>query len=222
MILLLFGPPGCGKGTQGAFLTRLLGIPSISTGDIFRAECAAGTPLGKLACQIMSKGGLVGDDIVNQIVAGRLVKPDCRNGFLLDGYPRTTAQAAHLDAFLKERGLPQPIVIYLDVAESELVARITSRRQCPVCGRIYNLRHQPPKQAGRCDLDGAELSRRDDDTEDVVRRRLRAYQESTGPLLEYYAGSRLHRIDGNRSVEQIQRDIEQVLEGILLLPTEGA
>jgi adenylate kinase len=217
MIILLFGPPGCGKGTQGAFISRLLGIPSISTGEMFRAECAAGTTLGRQAFQILSKGGLIGDEIVNQMVAARLTKPDCRHGFLLDGYPRTIAQARFLETFLAEHGLPQPEVVYLDVPENTLVARITARRQCPACARIYNIRHQPPRREGYCDLDGTELIRRPDDTEDVVRQRLQAYHQSTGPLREYYAGPRLHRIDGGLSVDEIHRAVEQVLEARLAL-----
>lgn len=212
MTILLFGPPGCGKGTQSAFLSRLMGIPAISTGDMFRAEYAAGSPLGRQAFDILSKGGLVGDDIVNAMVAERLAKPDCANGFLLDGYPRTIPQAQFLKTFLEQRGLPAPEVLYFDVPEDVLVRRITARRQCPACGRIYSLDHQPPQRQGRCDLDGHELVRRPDDYEDVIRQRLRAYEQSTGPLLGYYAGPRLHRIDGSRSVEEIHRAIQQALE----------
>ena len=215
MIILLFGPPGCGKGTQSAFISRLLGIPSISTGEMFRAECAAGTPLGRQACQILSKGGLVSDEIVNQMIAARLSKPDCRSGFLLDGYPRTTDQARFLEGLVAERGLPAPEVVYLDVPENVLVSRITARRQCPSCGKIYTLLHQPPRREGVCDVDGAELTCREDDIEEVIRRRLQAYRESAGPLLEYYAGPNMHRIDGDSSVDEIQRVVEQVLEASL-------
>jgi len=212
MIILLFGPPGCGKGTQGAFIARLLGVPSISTGDMFRAECAAGTPLGKQACQILAGGGLVGDDIVNPMLAGRLGKPDCRNGFVLDGFPRTIAQARFLDDLLKERGLPEPVVLYFDVPAATLVARITARRQCPACGRIYNVLHQPPQRPGVCDADGVLLTQRADDVEGVIRQRLRAYEEATEPLLQYYEARDLHRIDGTPSAEEIHRAVERVLE----------
>ncbi len=135
MVILLFGPPGCGKGTQAVSMARSLGIPSISTGEIFRAECKAETDLGKRVTEIMKSGGLVSDDIVNQMVARRISRDDCRKGFILDGYPRTTAQAHYLDGLLAGRGMPAPTVIYLDVPDSALVARITSRRSCPKCAQ---------------------------------------------------------------------------------------
>jgi len=211
MVILLFGPPGCGKGTQGAVMTRRLGVPSISTGEIFRAELKAGSPLGNAAKEIMASGGLVGDDIVNAMVSGRLRQPDCRNGFLLDGYPRTIAQAEFLDGLLKELGYPEPTVVYLEVPDSVLIARLTVRRQCPACGRIYNLLSQPPQRDGVCDADGAALIQRDDDKEEVIRARLVAYAESTGPLAEFYAKRDFHRINGNRRPEEIQPEIEKIL-----------
>ena len=211
MIILLFGPPGCGKGTQGAIITQILRITAISTGEIFRAELKAGTPLGNAAKEIMASGGLVGDDIVNEMVRGRLKQPDCRSGFLLDGYPRTIPQAEFLDALLSELGYPEPEVIYLEVPDEVLISRLTSRRQCPVCGRIYNLLSQPPEREGVCDADGASLIQREDDKEGVIRARLKAYAESTGPLIEFYAKRRLHRVDGNRPAGEIQRDIETIL-----------
>jgi adenylate kinase len=211
MVILLFGPPGCGKGTQGAIITRQLGVPSISTGEIFRAELKAGTPLGNAAKEIMASGGLVGDDIVNAMVKGRLGQPDCRNGFLLDGYPRTIAQAQFLDGLLKELGYPEPTILFLEVADAVLIARLTSRRQCPACGAIYNVLSQPPQQEGVCDRDGAALIQRDDDKEDVIRARLVAYAESTGPLIGYYSKRDFHRLDGNRKPEQVQVDVDAIL-----------
>ncbi len=211
MIILLFGPPGCGKGTQGAIITQTLKIPAISTGEIFRAELKAGTPLGNAAKEIMASGGLVGDDIVNEMVRGRLKQPDCRNGFLLDGYPRTIAQAEFLDGLLGELSFPEPEVIYLEVPDEVLVARLTSRRQCPACGRIYNLLSQPPSKDGVCDVEGAALIQREDDKEAVIRARLKAYAESTGPLVEFYSARRLHRIDGNRTPAEIQKDVDAIL-----------
>jgi adenylate kinase len=211
MVILLFGPPGCGKGTQGAIITQALGIPSISTGEIFRAELKAGTPLGNAAKQIMASGGLVGDDIVNAMVQGRLAQPDCRKGFLLDGYPRTIPQAEFLDRLLRELGYPEPVIVYLDVPDAVLVARLTSRRQCPACGRIYNLLSQPPARDGLCDADGARLIQRDDDKEEVIRARLRAYTESTGPLIEFYSGRDFHRVNGDRRPEEIQKQIAAIL-----------
>ncbi len=211
MTILLFGPPGGGKGTQAAAITRALGIPAISTGEIFRAELRAGTPLGNAAKEIMASGGLVGDDIVNAMVKGRLEQPDCRNGFLLDGYPRTIPQARYLDSLLQELGYPEPVIIYLDVPDVVLIARLTARRQCGKCGRIYNLLSDPPAHNEVCDLDGTPLIHRDDDREEVIRARLRAYTESTGPLIEFYSKRNLHRVDGDRPPEEIRREIEGIL-----------
>jgi adenylate kinase len=215
MILLLFGPPGCGKGTQATSLAEKFHIPAISTGEMFRAAVKAGTELGKRASAIMQAGGLVGDDIVNGIVASRISQPDCKNGFLLDGYPRTVPQAQNFAGALRELELPEPVVIHLDVADSVLVARLTARRQCPKCLRIYNLQSQPPRQAGFCDDDGTGLLTREDDQESVIRDRLRAYSELTGPILDWYGPARVHTVDGAQPPAQVARAIEQaVLEAI--------
>jgi adenylate kinase len=208
LILLLFGPPGCGKGTQAAFLAERFHIPAISTGEMFRAECQAGTDLGRLACSIMSKGGLIGDGIVDGIVASRISRPDCAGGFLLDGYPRTVPQAMQFSALLQRRGLPDPVVIHLDVPDDPLVARLTARRQCPQCKRIYNLLSQPPKVADQCDDDGAGLTTREDDQEAVIRQRLRAYHELTGPILKWYGASSVHSVDGGMAQDQVAQAIE--------------
>ena len=210
MIFLLFGPPGCGKGTQAAYLAARFGIPAISTGEMFRAECKAGTELGNAACSILSRGGLVGDDLVNGIVASRIARPDCERGFLLDGYPRTVPQAIYFSAVLRERGLPEPVIIHLDVADEALVTRLTARRQCPECGHIYNALLQPPQITGLCDRDGAALISREDDREDVIRRRLRAYDELTGPILKWYGPSVVRTVDGGRSADEVAREVERV------------
>ena len=212
LILLLFGPPGCGKGTQAVFLADRFHIPAISTGEMFRAECQAGTELGKRATSIMAAGGLVGDDIVNAMVASRISRPDCASGFLLDGYPRTVPQAIEFSALLQQRGLPNPVVIHLDVPDDLLVARLTSRRQCPQCKRIYNLLSQPPKLAGQCDADGAALMAREDDQEAVIRQRLQAYHELTGPILQWYGASAVRTVDGGKAPDQVTRAIQQVVE----------
>lgn len=212
MILLLFGPPGCGKGTQASFLAQRFRIPAISTGEMFRAECKAGTELGKKACTILSSGGLVGDDIVNGIVASRISREDCANGFLLDGYPRTVPQARTFAALVRQRQLPSPIVIHLHVADEVLVTRLTSRRQCSKCKRIYNLLSQPPRNAECCDDDGAPLITREDDQESVIRQRLRAYRELTGPILDWYGPSQVETVDGNQPPEQVLRAIESAVE----------
>ena len=211
MIVMLFGPPGGGKGTQAAFIAKRFRIPAISTGEVLRAECQAGTELGKAASAIMASGGLVGDDLINPMVANRIARPDCAAGFLLDGYPRTLPQAEFLTALLEDRGLPKPVAIHIEVPAGVIVSRITARRQCPVCSRIYNMISQPPKVDEVCDLDATPLIRRADDTEEVVTRRLRAYHEATGPVVEYYTARGARLVDGTRPPEEIWREIEGLL-----------
>jgi adenylate kinase len=209
---LLFGPPGCGKGTQAAYIARRFGIPAISTGEMFRAECKAGTRLGKLACSILSSGRLVPDGIVNEMIAGFLAQPQCRRGFLLDGYPRTLPQAQFLSSLLASRGLPSPVVVHLDVPAVKLVGRLSARRQCPQCRHIYNLNSQPPRTPGVCDADGTELIRREDDREDVIRRRLAEYEELTGPVIQHLSRSSYHRIDGSFAPDTVSQHIDMALE----------
>lgn len=211
MIILLFGPPGCGKGTQAAFLVERLKIPSISTGEMFRAECKAGTILGRRARSILARGGLIGDDIVNAMVAGRIDQEDCRHGFLLDGYPRTVAQARFFTQLLERRGLSDPLVIHLDVPAETLVQRLAARRQCPRCLRIYNLLTSPPKFEVTCDDDGMALLRREDDTEETVRDRIQAYHEQTGPVLRWFGDALVRRVDGSLPPDQVSEHIAAVL-----------
>jgi adenylate kinase len=211
VIFLLFGPPGCGKGTQAVFLAERFQIPAISTGEMFRAEAKAGTVLGKAVAGIMAKGGLVSDELANDIVASRISRPDCVRGFLLDGYPRTVPQARVFGRLLEQRGLPDPIVVHLDVADDALVARLTARRQCPECRRIFNLLSQPPKVAGQCDYDGAPLLIRDDDCEHVIRRRLAAYNQLTGPILHWYGRSVVRTVDGGRELAEVRAAIESAV-----------
>jgi len=215
VVLLLFGPPGSGKGTQSRLITNWLAIPAISTGDMLRAEIQNGTPLGKAARSIMASGGLVGDDLVNKMLAQRIAQPDCKSGFLLDGYPRTVQQAEYFDRLVTERGLPKPIILHLDVPMDALIGRMTSRRQCPKCGRIYNLLHQPPKKSGFCDDDGTPLDTRKDDQEDVVRERIRTYDELTRPVLAYYQDRNYHQIRGDRSPGYIFEEITGILEPLV-------
>ena len=214
MIVLLFGPPGCGKGTQAASIAHRFHIPAISTGEMFRAECRAGTELGRLACSILKSGGLVGDAIVDKIVAARIQQPDCASGFLLDGYPRTQEQATFLDGLLQKLGLPKPIAILLDVPAQVLVSRITARRQCGRCGRIYNMLSQPPKTGEICDDDQQPLIRREDDTEEVILARLKAYHDATGPVIVYYRNGGCHRVDATGTPAAIAREIERLLAGL--------
>ena len=178
---------------------------------MFRAECKAGTDLGKMACAILKNGGLVGDEIVDGIVANRIERPDCANGFLLDGYPRTLPQAKHFSNLLMHRGLPEPVVIHLDVPECALVKRLTARRQCPQCLRIYNLLSQPPRNPERCDDDGTTLITRADDHEAVIRERLRAYRELTDPILKWYGAGIVRSVDGAAAAGQVSQAVERAV-----------
>jgi adenylate kinase len=192
-----------------------LGIPAISTGDMLREEIKAGSALGNAAKSIMASGGLVGDDLVNRMLAQRVSSPDSAHGFLLDGYPRTVEQAQYLDDLLGERRLQTPIVLHLDVPMDALVGRLTSRRQCPQCKRIYNLLHQPPRIAGVCDDDGTPLVTRKDDSEEVVTERIRTYDEVTRPVLAYYQDRKYHQIRGDRSPGYIFEEITGILDPLV-------
>ena len=211
MVILLFGPPGCGKGTQSPLISRDLGIPAISTGEILRCEVNAGTPLGKAVADILASGALVTDDLVNRLLVNRIEKPDCRNGFILDGYPRTVDQARFLDGLLARKGFPPPTVLSFVAKDSVLMERLTSRRQCPTCGRIYNLLFKPPLKANLCDVDGTPLVRRKDDTAEVVMQRLVAYNQQTRPVIDHYKSGDFHVINADRPSTEVFRDIEVIL-----------
>jgi adenylate kinase len=215
VVLLLFGPPGSGKGTQSRLITNWLGIPAISTGDMLRAEIQAGTKLGEAAQSIMASGGLVGDDLVNEMLAHRVSQPDCRNGFLLDGYPRTVEQAEFFDCLTAKRGLPKPIILHLDVPLDALLGRLTSRRLCPNCGTIYNLLQQPPRKTGVCDKDGTTLITRKDDQEETARERLRTYEAQTRPVLAHYQDRNYYQIRGDRSPGYIFEEITGILDPLI-------
>ena len=187
-------------------------IPSISTGEMLRAEVAAATPLGLEVKSVMASGGLVNDDLINRLLAARIDRPDCANGFMLDGYPRTTEQAEFLDKLLAERGLPEPVIVHLDVPAEVLIGRIVCRRQCAQCGMMYNILSKRPKKAGRCDECGGHLIVRYDDREEVIRERLRTYEAQTTPVIShYYNGNYLH-IPGDRSPMYIFEAITNALE----------
>ena len=212
MDLILFGPPGAGKGTQAQFLVEAYKIPQISTGDMLRAAVKAGTALGLKAQEIMAKGGLVSDDIVLGIVAERLVQEDCRAGFVLDGFPRTIPQADALDGILSELGRSIEHVISLEVDTEEIVKRLSGRRSCSSCGKGYHVTFDAPAQAGVCDLCGAVLVQRADDQEDTVRHRLLVYEQQTAPLKEYYRSKQvLCSIPGMGAIAEIQQRIISVL-----------
>jgi adenylate kinase len=210
-VVLLFGPPGSGKGTQSPLISRMLGIPAISTGEMLRAEVDSGTPLGKQAQTILAAGQLVSDELVNEMLVRRIAQDDCKGGFLLDGYPRTLPQAKFLDGKLVELGFPKPTIFHLATPQSVLIERISSRRQCPQCGRIYNLLFKPPKKRGVCDIEGATLVTRSDDNEEVVRARLEAYEKLTTPIIMHYANGDFHAVSANRPPAEIFRDIEAIL-----------
>ena len=179
---------------------------------MLRAEIQAGTELGQAARVVIANGALVSDDLVNKMLANRIAQPDCNKGFLLDGYPRTVAQAEYLDLLFRERHLPSPVILHLDVPMDALLGRLTSRRQCPKCGRIYNLLHQPPKKAGVCDDDGTDLTTRKDDQVSVVRERLRTYDEQSRPVIAHYQDLDYHQIRGDRSPGYIFEEITGILE----------
>jgi adenylate kinase len=204
MILILLGPPGAGKGTQAKLLSAELQIPHISTGDMFRDHKARGTPLGKKVQAIMDAGGLVTDDVTNEMVKDRLGRPDVGPGFILDGYPRTAAQAQYLDLLLHSMGRRITRCLSYDVAEDVLVERMSGRRTCPQCGTVYHVTQNPPKKDGFCDRDGAGLVQREDDKPETVRKRLQEYAAKTEPLRRFYETRHLlTSIDGVGSPEGI-------------------
>ena len=189
MRAVLLGPPGAGKGTQAVKLVEKYGVPQISTGDIFRANIKQGTELGKKAQEYMNKGELVPDSLVVDLVKDRLLQEDCKNGYLLDGFPRTIYQAEELDKFLKEQGQKLDAVINFQVGHDTLIARLTGRRICKNCGAGYHIVGMPPKVEGICDKCGGELEQRKDDTVETAENRIVVYNESTAPLIDYYEKS---------------------------------
>jgi adenylate kinase len=186
MILILLGPPGAGKGTQAKLLASEYGVPHISTGDMFRDHKARGTEIGKKIQAIMDAGGLVTDDVTNAMVKERLSRPDVAKGFILDGYPRTTAQAEYLEKLLASMGRSLDKVISYEVAEELVVERISGRRSCPKCGAVYHVSANPPRRMGYCDKDDAGLVQRDDDKPENVKKRMQEYADKTWPLKRFY------------------------------------
>jgi adenylate kinase len=212
MILILLGPPGAGKGTQAKLLAAALHIPHISTGDMFRDHKARGTELGKQVDAIMASGGLVPDDVTNSMVKDRLARPDVGQGFILDGYPRTAAQAAYLDQVLLSMGRKLDRALSYEVPQGLLVDRMSGRRSCPTCGAVYHVTANPPKQAGVCDREGSALVQRDDDKAETVARRLQEYEAKTQPLKRYYQekGS-LSDVTGTGSPDEVLAAARRVL-----------
>ena len=211
-IIVLMGAPGAGKGTQARLLQERLHLPQISTGDIFRALKNAQTPLGREVREIMERGQLVPDELTIRLVKERTSQDDCRNGYILDGFPRTPAQAASLNLLAAEQG-NEIIAVLIDVPLELLAKRMTGRRSCPVCGEIYNIYFQPPRNDNVCDLHPEiTLVQRADDNSETVRARLATYEEQTQPLIDYYKkAGLLNIVDGTREPEEIYQDIERTL-----------
>ncbi len=210
--LIFLGPPGAGKGTYAKELVKKLGIPHISTGDMFRETAASGTELGNKIKEIMERGDLVPDELVNEMVRQRLSKEDCKEGFILDGYPRTVNQAKALDEILRDLGREVTAAVFFDVPEEVVVQRLTNRRICPKCGRIYNLLTMPPKEDNLCDVCKVPLIQRDDDKEDVVRRRYKVYMESTLPVVDYYKDAgKLHKVDGTLGIDRVVEEVLKII-----------
>lgn len=211
MVILLFGAPGCGKGTQAELISERFHIPAISTGELLRSEVAVGSDLGLQVSTLLAAGSFVSDELVTEILLLRIQRRDCADGFLLDGYPRTLAQAKALDRFFVRYGI-EPITLHIDVPEESIAARITARRQCPKCHHIYNLVSNPPQVADRCDFDGLALYCRSDDRAEVIRKRLEGYHEATGPAIDYYKNRNYHHVDGQKSPDHVFQQITAVLE----------
>jgi len=211
--LILLGPPGAGKGTQAKLLEDKKGFKQLSTGDMLRGAVAAGTEMGRKAKEVMDKGQLVSDDIVISIISERLDQPDVKKGFILDGFPRNTAQAEALDRMLEEKGLKLDAVIEMKVDDEELVKRIAGRYTCAKCGKGYHDAFEKPKVAGVCDVCGStEFVRRADDNEKTVRDRLVVYNKQTAPLVDYYGRTGvLHKVNGMADIGVVTRQIEDVL-----------
>ena len=213
MYILLMGPPGAGKGTQAEKLIREYGIPQISTGDMFRAAVKSGTALGKEAKSYMDKGALVPDSVTVGIVKERLAQDDCKKGWILDGFPRTTAQASALDAILHDLGIQLTAVLDFNVNRDDLVKRVSGRLVCRQCGASFHKEFRPPKQEGVCDNCGGELYQRADDNEVTVRERLTVYDTSTKPLIDYYKVSgRYYEITGDQSMDKVFADVQAALK----------
>ncbi|MBC1732952.1 adenylate kinase [Listeria seeligeri] len=212
MKLVLMGLPGAGKGTQAEQIVEKYNIPHISTGDMFRAAMKNNTELGKKAKSFMDNGDLVPDEVTNGIVRERLAEDDAKNGFLLDGYPRTVEQAKELENILSDLGTELDAVINIDVEKDVLMKRLTGRWICRTCGKTYHEIYNPPKVAGKCDLDGGELYQREDDKKETVENRLNVNMKQTKPLLDFYSEkSKLHSINGEQDIKDVFVDVEKIL-----------
>ncbi len=214
MRVIFLGAPGTGKGTQAVWLSEKFAIPQISTGDILRKAVAEATELGKAADAIMKSGGLVSDELIVALVRERLEQPDCRPGFILDGFPRTIAQGESLDLMLgREKAIQS--VLFFEVSEAEIVTRLTSRRTCSGCARNYNMISDPPPASGLCDSCGGRIIQRPDDSEETVRKRLLVYEEKTAPLKEFYnKQKKLYILRAEQPVERVREELVTLLSGL--------
>src|SRR3954453_3538880 len=220
--LVLLGPPGSGKGTQGERLNEDLRLPYYATGDILRGAVRDETELGRMAKEYMDRGDLVPDEVIVGVIAERIDSSEARDGFILDGFPRTTPQAEALDAKLGDLGRTVTAVVLIDVTDDEVVHRLGGRRTCAENGHVFHVEFSPPKQEGVCDIDGSELVVRDDDKPEVIRHRLEQYHAKTAPLVEYYDGqSLLRRIDGASSPESVGEEIRRTLATLRLEADEA-
>src|SRR5699024_573829 len=211
--LILMGLPGAGKGTQAEKINETYHIPHISTGDMFRLAIKEGTELGQKAKEYMDQGALVPDDVTVGIVKERLGKDDCKEGFLLDGFPRTVAQAKSLQTLLKEMDKSIDYVLHVDVPEDDLVERLAGRRICPTCGATYHVMYNPPQKEGICDNEGSKLIQREDDQAETVKNRLNVNLEQMKPLLDFYHDKGyLVKIDGDQQIDQVFKDIQSTIE----------
>ncbi len=212
MKIIMLGAPGAGKGTQAKMIAEKFGIPHISTGDIFRANIKNGTELGKKAKEFMDKGQLVPDELTVEILLDRVASDDCKNGYVLDGFPRTIPQADVLDKELTKLGDKVDFAINVDVPDENIVRRMSGRRACLKCGATYHIEHIPPKKEGICDKCGSELVQRDDDKPETVQNRLSVYHEQTQPLIEYYDKKNiLKSVDGTKDMQEVFNDIVSIL-----------
>jgi adenylate kinase len=211
--IVLLGPPGAGKGTQAQVISSEMNLAHISSGDLFRENLKNQTELGKMAQGYMNRGELVPDDVTIAMVRERLSRPDCKEGALLDGFPRTAAQAKALDEMLESIGQKVLSVPYISVPAQVLIERLGGRWTCPTCGKVYHEKYNPPKTSGVCDLDGTKLIQREDDKAETVERRIRVYLEQTSPLIEYYRGKGLLvEVDGTKSIEDVSKEIMNAIK----------
>lgn len=216
IFIVLMGPPGAGKGTQAEIISEKLSIPHISSGDLFRENLKNDTELGKKARAFIDSGKLVPDDITISMVAERLSRQDCKNGALLDGFPRTPFQANELDKILKENGNAINCVPYIKVSDRDLLERLTGRWTCKAAGHIYHEKFNPPKNPGICDIDGSPLYQREDDKKETIEKRLAVFHEQTAPLVEYYREKNLLvEVDGTRPIEEVSETLLKTVRALV-------